>query len=160
MEKAAQEGDVVHAMAAATLRGESTYASHPAYPHFQRWLARQNLTGTITEQNYVSKQYGYQGTIDFYAYFDGVPTLCDIKTSSGFHSDQIIQLAAYRQLLIENGLPVAEMRLVRIDRSGETGVVERLFASDFNLQPYWEVFLACLKLYQAEKALTTVEFNQ
>ena len=51
------------------------------------------------EQNFISAELGYAGTIDRVAEIGGVTYLLDIKTSNAIYPTYWLQLAAYRQLL-------------------------------------------------------------
>jgi hypothetical protein len=57
----------------------------------------------MNEQNYVSAELGYAGTIDRVMQVDGRLLLVDIKTSGSVWPAYWLQLAAYRRLLQEVG---------------------------------------------------------
>ena len=53
----------------------------------------------MNEQNFVSHDLGFAGTIDRLAWLDGKLTLIDIKTSNNIHDSYWLQLAAYTALV-------------------------------------------------------------
>lgn len=55
----------------------------------------------INEQNYVSEELGFAGTIDRVIDLDGRKLLIDIKTSNAIYPSYWLQLAAYHRLLVE-----------------------------------------------------------
>lgn len=100
-----------------------------------------------TEQMVVSKRFGYAGTFDLLAVLkeDTTPSVIDLKTSKDFWPTMALQLAAYREALLEEGKKVARRLVVRIDKL-ETGKLEikeyTQHARDFN------AFLAALSLFR------------
>ena len=55
----------------------------------------------ISEQNYVSPELGFAGTLDRVIELDGKRILVDIKTSNAIYPSYWLQLAAYHRLLID-----------------------------------------------------------
>ena len=100
-----------------------------------------------TEQLVVNKKFGYAGTFDLLAVLKGdtVPSVIDLKTSKDFWPTMALQLAAYREALLEEGKRVNRRLIVRIDRL-ETPKLEvkeyTQHAGDFN------AFLAALSLFR------------
>mgnify|MGYP001603574069 CR=1 FL=1 len=97
----------------------------------------------------VSEFYGFGGTIDCYCKLDGKPALLDFKTSSGLYPEMRCQVAAYQNLLIENGHTVEEVHLLRIDK--ETGEFNHHTFKDLQLE--WELFKLLAKAYPLKKIL-------
>jgi hypothetical protein len=95
----------------------------------------------------VSKKFGYAGTFDLLAVLKGdtIPSVIDLKTSKDFWPTMALQLAAYREALLEEGKKVSRRLVVRIDKL-ETEKLEikeyTQHARDFN------AFLAALSLFR------------
>jgi hypothetical protein len=70
------------------------------------WAKQHKIEPILCEQQLVSEDFSYGGTVDMYALVDGVRTLLDYKTGKGIWPEHVYQVAAYRQLLQENGYPV------------------------------------------------------
>lgn len=112
-DKAAERGSNVHAMTEAYDNGqEVTLLTEDGRPGwkisewamFERYVEfSQRFRPTIhmTEQNYVSADLGFAGTIDRVMTIEGKRLLVDIKTSGSIWPAYWLQLAAYRRLLDE-----------------------------------------------------------
>jgi hypothetical protein len=105
----------------------------------------------LCEAELVSEEYQYGGTIDLYCEFtNGQKWLVDHKTCKGLYSNHGFQLAAYRNLLTENGHKVDGCRILRIGRNEDEGFEERTYGMmDLN----FEVFKSCLDIYTNFKAI-------
>ncbi|MBA7562031.1 hypothetical protein ES708_03680 [subsurface metagenome] len=114
---------------------------------YRRWFEMVIDTVIETEQLVVSKKFGYAGTFDLLAVLkgDATPSVIDLKTSKDFWPTMALQLAAYREALLEEGKKVNRRLVVRIDKL-ETGKLEvkeyTQHARDFN------AFLAALSLFR------------
>jgi len=114
---------------------------------YRQWF--EMVIGTVieTEQLVVSRKFGYAGTFDLLAVLKGdtIPSVIDLKTSKDFWPTMALQLAAYREALLEEGKEVGRRLVVRIDKL-ETGKLEikeyTQHARDFN------AFLAALSLFR------------
>ena len=62
----------------------------------------------------------------------------------------VYQLAAYRQLLIEHGHTVDNVRIVRIGRDESEGFEDRIFG---NLDKAWQVFWHLRQIYDLRKGV-------
>jgi hypothetical protein len=114
-DKAAERGTAVHTMTEAYDNGsEVSLLNDDGRPGwklgewamFERYVEfSQRFSPTIkmNEQNYVSAELGYAGTIDRVMQLDGRLLLVDIKTSGSVWPAYWLQLAAYRRLLQEVG---------------------------------------------------------
>lgn len=98
----------------------------------------------------ISETYRYGGTIDCYCNIDKEIWLLDFKTGKAIYPEMLIQLAAYRQLLVENGFPVEKAKILRIGRDETEGFEERTI-TNFDLQ--WEMFQHCLAIYRLQKQI-------
>jgi hypothetical protein len=114
-DKAAERGTAVHSMTEAYDNGsEVSLLNDDGRPGwklgewamFERYVEfSQRFSPVIkmNEQNYVSAELGYAGTIDRVMQVDGRLLLVDIKTSGSVWPAYWLQLAAYRRLLSEVG---------------------------------------------------------
>jgi len=114
---------------------------------YRQWFEMVIDTVIETEQLVVSKKFNYAGTFDLLAVLKGdtLPSVIDLKTSKDFWPTMALQLAAYREALLEEGKEVNRRLVVRIDKL-ETGKLEvkeySQHARDFN------AFLAALSLFR------------
>jgi hypothetical protein len=114
-DKAAERGTAVHSLTEAYDNGsEVSLLNDDGRPGwklgewamFERYVEfSQRFSPVIkmNEQNYVSAELGYAGTIDRVMQVDGRLLLVDIKTSGSVWPAYWLQLAAYRRLLSEVG---------------------------------------------------------
>jgi len=114
---------------------------------YRQWFEMVVDTVIETERLVVSKKFGYAGTLDLLAVLKGdtTPSVIDLKTSKDFWPTMALQLAAYREALLEEGREVDRRLVVRIDKL-KTGKLEikeyTQHARDFN------AFLAALSLFR------------
>ena len=118
---------------------------------YYEWEKGKKMETILVEAQLVSEDYEYGGTVDWYGTVDGVLTLVDLKTSKALYDDHVYQLAAYRHLLTENGHGVETARLLQVGRSEDEGFSERVYPGD-SIEPYFDVFSAALRLYNAIRA--------
>ncbi len=117
---------------------------------FFEWAKGHDIKPIFTEKALVSDIYGYGGTIDCYAEIDGKRGLIDFKTGKAIYSEMIIQLAAYKELLNENGYPVDNVRIIRIGRTEDEGFDERVVT---DLRNHWWMFEHLLRVYELKKLI-------
>lgn len=117
---------------------------------FYEWKRAKVIEPIENELQLVSEQYRYGGTIDCYCKIDGDIWLLDFKTGKAIYSEMLIQLAAYRQLLNENGYPVERAKILRIGRDETEGFEERTITDFTN---HWELFSHCLEIYRLQKKI-------
>jgi len=114
---------------------------------YRQWFEVVIDTVIETEQLVVSKKFGYAGTFDLLAVLKGdtIPSVIDLKTSKDFWPTMALQLAAYREALLEEGKEVDRRLVVRVDKleAGKLQVKEySQHARDFN------AFLNALGLFR------------
>ena len=102
------------------------------------------------EMPLVSGRFLYGGTIDWYGDIDGRRWLVDIKTSKALYPEHVYQVAAYHRLLLEHGMPVDGVRLLRVGRTEDEGFDDHVIGTA-ELDGAWSVFAMALELYQAIK---------
>ena len=121
-----------------------------AFISFLEWEKRtaKAMTTIHIELPLVSECNRYGGTIDWYGDIDGQKWLIDIKTSKDLYPEHVFQVAAYKELLVENGYDVEGVRLLRVGRSEDEGFDDHIIGGE-RLMLAAEVFLDALYLYRA-----------
>ena len=114
---------------------------------FRKWGKQHKLEPILLEEQLVSEKWEYGGTPDFYGLVDGEKTLLDFK-SSGVYSDQFIQLAAYKNLLEEQGHKVDNCWVLVLPTDKELKEAQREDVSD-----HWEAFTHLLEVYRLLKKI-------
>lgn len=155
-------GTLVHEMMFCDLKGEKVNTSYytatqieiakNSFKKYINWKKQHTIESIVLEYGMVSEKYQYGGTIDNYCLFDGVPTLIDYKTSKALYSEMFIQVAAYRQLLMEHGHKVRNVAILRVGRDELEGF-EYYEITKEKLDLSWELFSHCLGIYNLKKQL-------
>lgn len=110
------------------------------------------------EQNIVSEDLGFAGTLDRIILMDGKRILVDIKTSNAIYPTYWLQLAAYRALLAEEmGEMVDEVGILWLNAKtrteGRKGAVQgigwQLITKD-DTREEWDLFTHTYKLWKAQ----------
>lgn len=159
-DESARIGTLAHAMIEADLKGEApdlrayspeqvSLAENACLSWFE-WKKQHEIVPVAVETQYVSETLKYGGTVDCYCMLDGKATLLDFKTSKAIYQEYFVQLAAYRNLLTEIGLPVEETRILRVGRDETEGFEER---SVSDTRKYFEIFRRLLDVYYLKKEL-------
>jgi hypothetical protein len=159
---AASAGTLVHELFDAYIRKaplpaipdtEIGKAAARGFDNAKNWLDSSSLLIEAYEKPLVSVRYRYGGTPDALAMSgDSVIALCDWKTSAGVYAEMLIQMAAYRQLLVEAvGTVVKGVHLVRFSR--DHGDFAHYYYGNDLLDVGWQVFEALLALYAPLKQL-------
>lgn len=117
---------------------------------FFEWEKNHKIVPVFTEKPLVSETFRFGGTIDCYAEIDGKMGLIDFKTSKAIYTEMFIQLAAYKQLLNENGYKVDNARIIRIGRDEDEGFEEKAIT---NLSVHWKLFRHLLEVYRLKKQI-------
>lgn len=117
---------------------------------FYAWTKSHKVEPIENEIQLVSEQFQYGGTIDCYCRINDEIYLLDFKTGKALYNEQLIQLAAYMQLLNENDYLCTKAKILRIGRSEGEGFEERELT---NFARYWQIFEACLKIYKLKKEI-------
>lgn len=159
-DEAAAVGTLAHALIQAHLQGETldTTLYSPqqvdlaenAVLSFYEWLSHHKVEPLICETPLVSEALRYGGTMDCYCMLDGEPTLLDFKTGKAIYDEYFVQLAGYKNLLEEQGHPVAGCRILRVGRDETEGFEER---SVPDTGKYFEIFRRLLDVYYLKKEL-------
>ena len=164
---AAEIGSIVHQWIENDLHGDDFTSfidsttedklqqAHTAFDAYLKWRDQTGVDVISTETPLVSEVHKYAGTLDAVAEVGGDVVLLDWKTSGGTYPDYIAQIAAYRELLRENGgPPVREAYLLRIGK--EHGDFHVHYWTSNILDLGWEWFLAAKRLHELNKTLKSV----
>jgi len=115
---------------------------------FWEWEKGHKIEVIMAEKQLISKEYNFGGTIDCFCKLDGQWTLLDFKTGKAIYPEMFYQLAAYEQLLAENGRLIEVTRILRIGRDKDEGFEEQLVA---DTTKHFELFKHCLAIYNLKK---------
>lgn len=166
VDAAANVGTACHRMIEAHLKDEAFDASEFApdtvglaengFLKYLDWEKSVVLTAIESELQLVSEKHHFGGTVDMYCKVYGVPSLVDFKTGqSGIFPEHGHQTAGgYRLLLEESGRPVEQVIIIRVGKSDAMDLETKRIG---NWDIHEEIFLACLRLYQAKKRLSKAE---
>jgi len=157
---AAEIGTLAHAMIQCHLTGEELdesnyspvdidHASNAVIKYFD-WEEQHEVKPIFCEMPLVSDTDRYGGTVDCYCELDGVPTLLDFKTGKAIYDEYFVQLAAYKELLVQHGYPVDQCRILRVGRDEIEGFEER---SVVDTRKYFRIFKDLLDVYYLKKEL-------
>lgn len=121
---------------------------------FLQWQKGKTMRPVLVEAPLVSKSLGYGGKLDWYGDLDDIRTLLDFKTSTKIGLDHRCQVTAYNDLLVENGYPEPERRiLLRLGRNEELLIAEQEDLKADRMPRYRQIFLNCLSNYKLKKEL-------
>lgn len=160
-DNAAKIGTLAHAMVQAHLQkteldlrefspNEVDLAENALISFFE-WEKQHEIEVIACEQRFVSDRLKYGGTIDCYCKLDGVPTLLDFKTGKAIYDEYFMQLAAYKNLIEEQGLPVDNCQILRIGRDETEGFEVRAVA---DTRTDFAMFQDLLSFYYHKKEKT------
>ena len=102
------------------------------------------------EMQLVSAAHRFGGTCDVYWLYNGAYRLTDLKTGKDIYPEMWTQVAAYRQLLIENGHPVDEVSIMNIPRAEDEAFKHETIDSG-KMAVHWEIFQHCRAIYELNK---------
>jgi hypothetical protein len=113
----------------------------------------------LREQNFVSRELGFAGTVDRVIEMDGKTILIDIKTSNAIYPTYWLQLAAYEKLITKaRGFnPIDEVAILWLNAktrtNGKKGDIQgagwQMITKDDTTSD-WELFQATHKLWMAQ----------
>jgi hypothetical protein len=125
---------------------------HPAWNAYQSYLAwrREHTVRPIrAEVRVVSRSLGYAGTVDLFADVDDVLTMLDYKTSKAVYREYRVQLAAYRQAALEQGVvrEIVPAQIIRFPKTAGDDF-EPVDVAPSEQDELMDVFLAALTLWE------------
>jgi hypothetical protein len=155
-------GTLAHAIVTDSLQGIETgtddysqnqieLAENSALSFFE-WANGKDIQPLLIETPLISEAHEFGGTPDIYADVGGKRELIDLKTGSGIYDEMIIQVTAYKHLLIENGRFVDTVRILNIPRTEDEAFSEKLISIK-QQEVAWKIFLNCLENYQLKKGI-------
>lgn len=156
MKGAADIGTGVHRACEIWNKGgtpDVTSALMPMYKAYQDWfLNTVDLTiEPFTEMVVYSKRYRYAGTLDLCTKIKGDTSrsVIDLKTSKAFWPAMALQLAAYREALIDMGHEVNRRLTIRVDKLIEVEGMAKLQIKEYtNHNKDFNAFLCALNLWR------------
>lgn len=129
-----------------------SHSAQRAFEEFREWWQKTVYEPVVIEGRVVSEKHGYAGTTDLLvqASTAGHPVIIDFKTSKWISWTYFLQLAAYREALVEMGHPRADTGFI-IKLPKELG--KRLEVVPVpDLDTHFQSFLHALHLYNAQQA--------
>ena len=124
-------------------------AAENSFLSYLEWEKGKKIEPILIEKPLVSESLQVGGTADIYAKVDGLHELIDLKTG-GIYNEAIIQVCAYRYLLIESGYLVDRVRIVSIPRDDDDGFSEKVVN---NTDAGMDIFLHLLMIHKRMKEL-------
>ena len=159
-DKMADIGTLAHLFIMNHLRGEESDTSEftqndiklaeNCFLSYLEWEKPHLIKPVMIEKPLVSDKYGFGGTPDCVCYLNDELVLLDYKTGKAIYPEMIYQLAAYAQLVREQGYEIKKARILRIGRDENEGFEERLITRFDN---EFEVFRHCLAIYNLFKVM-------
>jgi hypothetical protein len=121
-------------------------------------LQENNLVIIDNEISLISEQYQYGGTLDARLLENNIITILgDVKSGNGIYEDQIIQLGAYNNLLIENNYPEPEKYLfIHINKDPiieDEEIIHLIWIEKEKIKLGFETFLLLKKLNDIKPGL-------
>jgi hypothetical protein len=151
LENAAARGTSVHALCAGIAKGNWIPDGMIGeellgyVQSFRKWQEAQVKSFQIIEKRYTDWENRYSGQLDFVVVAkDEKLYLVDLKTSAKPQKTYPVQMAAYEELLKQNGIKVEGAMLVYLKKDGEFPDID--FIED--MQPEFNVFLAAVQCYE------------
>lgn len=119
---------------------------------FFRWIEGKKIEPILIETPLVSEKLKYGGTLDIFAKEDGAKELIDLKTGAGIYPEMVVQVAAYRNLLLEAGHNVDGIKILNIPRTEGESFIEKYVPLDV-CDEAWKIFVKCLEIRELKKRL-------
>lgn len=114
------------------------------------WAQGKDIRIIAADLEMVSDRHRFGGKLDVFAEINGRRTVLDFKTGKHIYAEHLYQVAAYAEMLKEQGERVDEIRVLQIGRTGAEGFSERVIDDWSN---YWLAFLALRQLWDIEKCI-------
>lgn len=138
---------------------DSYIQANNAIISFNLWYQQnhEKLNVITTEKSMASDKYGFGGTLDMLAYYEGKLYIIDFKTSSKVHATMFLQLSAYIQLAEENGYNIERVAILRLSKNCGVEFVEM---SAKKAKRYFKVFLTLLDIYNNWNEILKEDWNE
>lgn len=87
---------------------------------FQKWVADNKVEVVEHERTVFSNKYGYAGTLDLLVKINNSDrlTLIDVKTGKDIYNEAHLQVSAYRQALLEDGVELQGSAILLLQEDG------------------------------------------
>lgn len=154
-------GTIAHYLILCDLKGispnTSEYApadvekANNALQSYHAWKKANQVFPIAVEQSMISEKFGFGGTFDLLANVNGQLTIIDFKTSGALYEEYGTQIAAYRQLVLENRHHDTQGKLIRINRAANDDFESKTVDL---LDKRFELFRHLLRVYTLSKELT------
>ena len=122
---------------------------------YERFRLQVKFEGMETEKMVYSVKYKFAGTLDAIGKIGKDKILVDFKTGERFYPSMFAQVTAYYKAhceMTEKDFPrIKELLVVNLNRN--TGVPDIHQFKVKDIQPYWNYFKACLRLFYAAKKI-------
>ena len=160
LQAAGDIGSQVHALAEWNLRRELGEVQGPepqisreaavAFAKYETWRATVDLTPLKLEQTVWSDTHGYAGTLDLYARVGELCVVGDWKTGKAIYPEARLQIAAYREALIELGHATRDTYglIVRLPKAHEDPDPEAMLIAPAECDALFQVFLHVKALWE------------
>ena len=117
---------------------------------FFDWENNNHIEPILLEEQLISEDYKFGGSIDIYARIEGQLVLIDLKTGKAIYDNMAYQIAAYSELLIENNHHVDHSIILNIPRAENENFAVRRWD---NLDKEFKIFANCLEIYNLQKEI-------
>ena len=122
---------------------------------YERFRLQVKFEGMETEKMVYSVKYKFAGTLDAIGKIGKDKILVDFKTGERFYPSMFAQVTAYYKAhceMTEKDFPrIKELLVVNLNRNTGVPDIHQLKVKD--IQPYWNYFKACLRLFYAAKKI-------
>ena len=119
---------------------------------YERFRLQVKFEGMETEKMVYSVKYKFAGTLDAIGKIGKDKILIDFKTGERFYPSMFAQVVAYYKAHYEmKHIRIKELLVVNLNRN--TGVPDIHQFKVKDIQPYWNYFKACLRLFYAAKKI-------
>jgi len=120
---------------------------------YERFRLQVKFEGMETEKMVYSVKYKFAGTLDAIGKIGKDKILIDFKTGERFYPSMFAQVTAYYKAHCEmtENPRIKELLVVNLNRN--TGVPDIHQFKVKDIQPYWNYFKACLRLFYAAKKI-------
>lgn len=149
-QQAKDRGSRVHEYVNTFFRGKTPQVDprdQGYYEAFTRFVEERKPRPIEIEMTLFHREHGIAGTGDFFGYLqdgDGQPEVVDWKSGNAF-PDSLYQTAAYRGMLIAEGVPVGGTRIIQLKENGRYS--DRIRATAAESDEHFELFLAAKQIY-------------
>ena len=139
--KSSEYGTMIHEFANCILQNKIIIYIEDDYPRQKvlrslsplvHWITDNDIEPIHLEKEFISDEFNFGGTLDFYGKVNGKYEITDFKTSKQIRLSMFIQLALYIILLEEHGNKVDQCRIILLnDKNRDSKVLIRSDMEDY-----------------------------